>query len=231
MICQSLSYQAYPLPAPRTPYTKVVFEQEHGDYELPLQGFTKEREKSYEVFYTWVLRVGYYPFTGKTLEEDLKDAQLLIIINPHQRFYPDELDRVKNYLQKGGKVLLLDSVTNGNSTANELLALFGMEIKRERKVALPSTYSTSWMSRLAQNSGLAIEGGEGLLHSTDGIPILSTVKIGKGTIAVMTFSQLFTNPPMGGSYRVEPNQQMRKIYDLEFNLLKGLIQENLETYF
>ncbi|MCK5256755.1 MAG: hypothetical protein KAQ81_12070, partial [Deltaproteobacteria bacterium] len=116
LICQSLSYQSYPLPTPRTPYTKVVFEREHGDYELPLQGFTKEREKSYEVFYTWVLRVGYYPFTGKTLEEDLNDAHLLIIINPHQRFYPDERDRVKTYLQKGGKILLMDSPANTNST-------------------------------------------------------------------------------------------------------------------
>jgi len=42
---------------------------------------------------------------------------------------------------------------------------------------------------------------------------------------------LFTNPPMGGSYRVEPNQQMREIYELEFNLLRGLVQGNLETYF
>jgi hypothetical protein len=231
LICQSLSYQSYPLPTPRTPYTKVVFEREHGDYELPLQGFTKEREKSYEVFYTWVLRVGYYPFTGKTLEEDLNDAHLLIIINPHQRFYPDELDRVKTYLQKGGRLLLMDSVTNKSSTANELLASLGMKIQREKRVTLPSSYSTSYMSRMSQNIAFAIEGGEGLLHSTDGNPILSTAKIGKGMIAVMTFSQLFTNPPMGGSYRVDPNQQMRGIYDLEFNLLRGLVEGNLETHF
>ena len=62
------------------------------------------------------------------------------------------------------------------------------------------------MSRMGQNSAFAIEGGEGLLNSTEGNPILSTAPVGEGIIAVMTFSQLFTNPPMGGSYRVVPNR-------------------------
>jgi hypothetical protein len=48
------------------------------------------------------------------------------------------------------------------------------------------------------------------------------VKVGKGTLAALTFSQLFTNPPMGGSYRAMPNQQQRQIYELQFNLLREL---------
>ena len=230
-ICQGISHLAYPLPDPRIPYTKVIFEQEHGDYELPLKGFTKEREKSYEVFYQWVLRVGYYPFTGKTLKEDLRDANILIIINPHQTFSPDELEKVKEYLQKGGRLLLMDGLTNTSSTANELLAPLGMNIKRERRVTLPSTYSTSWMNRLGQNSAFHIEGGDARLHSTEGKPILSTSRIGNGMIAVMTFSQLFTNPPMGGSYRVIPNQQQREVYELEFDILRGLIKGDFKDPF
>lgn len=230
-LCKIASYRSFPLPHARTPYTKVVFEQEHGNYELPLKGFTKEREKSYEVFYQWVLRVGYYPFTGKTLEEDIQDASLLIIINPDKPFSPDELDQLKSYLQNGGKLLLMDTATNQSTTVDELLAYFGMSIKRERKVLLPASYSTSWMSRTGQNSACAIEGGEGLLNSTDGHPILSKVPVGKGMIAVMTFSQLFTNPHMGGSYRVVPSTQQREIYELQFNILRGLVEGNLETYF
>jgi hypothetical protein len=208
-----------------------VFEREHGDYELPLQGFTKEREKSYEVFYQWVLRVGYYPFTGITLEEDIEDASVLVVINPDKQFSPDELDQLKDYLQEGGKLLLMDSFTNANSTANDLLSSFGMNIKRDRKVNLPSLYSTSWMSRMGQSSAFAIEGGEVLLNSTEGDSILSAAPVGEGMIAVMTFSQLFTNPPMGGSYRVVPNQQQREIYGLQFNLLSGLAEGNLKNYF
>jgi hypothetical protein len=214
-----------------TPYTKVVFEQEHGDYELPLKGFTKERDRSYEVFYQWVLRVGYYPFTGKTLKQDIQDADILIIINPNKEFDPEEKAQVKGYLENGGRLLLMDSATNERSTANELLAPLGMSIKREKRVIIPSQYSTSWMSRMSQNYALAIEGGDALLRSVEGEPIFSTASIGKGTVAVMTFSNVFTNPGMGGSYRVVPDAKQRQIYDLQFNILKGLVQGNLETFF
>jgi hypothetical protein len=208
-----------------------VFEQEHGDYELPLQGFTQEREKSFEVFYQWVLRVGYYPFTGKTLEEDVQEANLLIIINPVEHFSADVLDQVKDFLQAGGKLLLMDGAANQNSTANELLSHFGMKIDKLKRLTLPASYTTSWMSRMGQDSALGIEGGEGLLYSAGGEPILSVAEVGEGMIAAMTFSHLFTNPPMGGSYRVVPNQQQREIYELQFNLLRGLVEGNLKKAF
>ena len=76
---------------------------------------------------------------------------------------------------------------------------------------------------MGQDSAFAIEGGEGVLTSTDGNPILSTAQVGKGMIAVMTFSQLFTNPPMGGSYRVVPSTAAAGIYELQFNILRGLV--------
>ncbi len=230
-ICQELSQISYPVPRPRTPFTKVVFEQEHGDYELPLKGFTKDRNKSYEVFYQWVLRVGYYPFTGKTLEDDIKDAGVLIIINPNKRFSPEDISRVKKYLEKGGKVLLMDGVSNISSTSNELLSSFGMEIKRSRSVALPPAYSISWMNRFSQNRAFAVGGGDAVIKSPEGVPVFSAARVGKGMIGVMGFSGLFLNPAMGGSYRVKPNQQQKRIYDLEFNILKGLYQDDLETYF
>ena len=117
------------------------------------------------------------------------------------------------------------------SPASHVLIIHNRYIKRERGVTLPSTYSTSWMNRLGQNSAFYIEGGDARLHSTEGKPILSTSRIGKGMITVMTFSQLFTNPPMGGSYRVTPTKQQREIYELEFNILRGLVEGNLKTYF
>jgi hypothetical protein len=230
MISQSFAHLSYPFPTPRTPYTKVIFEQEHGNYELPLKGFTKEHQKSYEVFYQWVLRVGYYPFTGKTLREDLREApSILIIINPVKKFLPEELTMVKEFLEQGGKLLMMDTPLNEESTANELLATFGITIIRDKQVTLPASYSASWMSRIAQDKAFAIQGGDSLLQSVDETPILSTVRIGKGMVAVLTFSQLFTNPPMGNSYRVEPTQQQRQIYNLQFTILRGLEQGHILT--
>jgi hypothetical protein len=228
---QLLNRWNYATPVPRTPFTKVLFEQEHGNYELPLQGFTKEHDKSYEVFYQWVLRIGFYPFTGRTLEDDLKEANIVVIINPLETFSQDERVRVKEFITGGGKILIMDNPANAASTANELLADLGMVIKGEKQVTLPDPYGASWMGGLSKNRGLAIEGGKALLRSAEGEPLLSAVQIGKGTAAVMTFSQLFTNPPMGGSYRVLPNQRQRDIYELQFDLLTGLENGNLEDLF
>ena len=217
------------MPQPKTPYMKVVFEQEHGDYELPLKGFTREAGRSFEVFYQWALRVGYYPFTGKTLHDDLTDADILVIINPRKQFDAEENSRIKEYLEKGGKLLVMDSPDNSGSTADELLASFGMKINREKSATMPSLYAPSGMGTAPQNRVSVIEGGDPLLRSSEGDPILSMVKVGNGTVAALTFSRLFTNPPMGGSYRVVPNQQQRAIYELEFNLLRGLGEGNLEA--
>ncbi|QTA89411.1 amidotransferase domain-containing protein [Desulfonema magnum] len=232
-MCGFLSRKAYPLPRPVTPYTKVVFEQEHGDYELPLKGFTKEHKKSYEVFYLWVLRAECYPFTGKTLKKDLSDeTDVLVIINPYKNFQPDEVSGIKNYLRKGGKVLLVDGKRNKNSTANELLEPLGMKINQKRKATLPVPYSSSIYHRQsARNDALTVEGGTPLLYSSEGSPILSAARVGKGMIAVAGFSQLFVNPNMGGSYRVKPDQRLRAIYNLEFSLIRGLAKGDLETLF
>jgi len=231
VLCQTINRRNYPLPYPRTPYTRVVFEREHGDYELPLQGFTKEHARSYEVFYQWVLRVGFYPFTGTTLEDDVKQANMVVIINPQKTFSQDERARVREYIAGGGKMLLMDNPANDGSTANELLAELGMVIKTDRQVTLPDPYGAALMGSPAKSRGLAIEGGKGLLRSVEGEPVLSAAQLGMGTAAVMTFSQLFTNPPMGGSYRVQPNQRQRDVYELQFDILNGLENGNLEDLF
>ncbi len=224
LMCQFMSRKAYPPPEPVTPYTKVVFEQGHGDYELPLKGFTKEHKKSYEVFYQWVLRTECYPFTGKTLRQDLASeaTDVLVIINPNKKFQADEMALAKAYLEKGGKILLMDRASNENSTANELLEPLGLKFDRTQKARLPEPYNAPMQRQSDRNSAMTVQGGTPLLYSPEGLPILSSVKIGKGMIAVAGFSRLFVNPNMGGSYRAKPDQRLRAIYDLEFSLIRGL---------
>jgi len=36
---------------------------------------------------------------------------------------------------------------------------------------------------------------------------------------------------MGGSYRVVPSTKQRAIYELQFNLLRGLVLGDLKNYF
>ncbi len=230
VLCQALSRTAYPPPRPATPYTRVVFEQAHGDYELPLKGFTKKHDECYEVFYLWMLRTENYPVTGKTLAEDITgNPDILVIINPHKRFSGKEVTLVKDYIEKGGNVLLMDRKKNKDSTANELLVPLGMKIVRETDATIPPPYGFSAYGKSDRNSSVAVEGGTALLYSPGGAPILSTARVGKGMIAALGFSQLFVNSNMGGSYRVSPDQRLRAIYDLEFGIVRGLLSGDVES--
>ena len=61
---------------------------------------------------------------------DLKQAAAgndpIVIIRPNRPFRGDQIEAVDKFLRRGGSLLLLDSPSNTNSTANELLKAFGL---------------------------------------------------------------------------------------------------------
>jgi hypothetical protein len=54
-----------------------------------------------------------------------------IIINPARDVPDDYAAAVVEYVRGGGRLLVLDSPTNYNSTANTILAPFGLEVRHE----------------------------------------------------------------------------------------------------
>jgi hypothetical protein len=54
-------------------------------------------------------------------------------------------------------------------------------------------------------------------------PVLSTQKVGKGMIAVMSSSAVFADSEMGFSSTV-PNKNMQNIYELEFWIFSKLLE-------
>jgi len=221
----------YPLPEPHTRPTQIYFEKEHSNYELPLLGFVKERNKSYAIFYQWVLRLGYFPGVGPGIRDCTERGDLAVIINPQREFTPEEISTVKEYISGGGKVLLMDNPLNTGSSANSLVQAFGMNIKPAEKTSYSSVYDASRKNSwpIATTAVNSIEGGKGLLFSAAGKAVLSVAEEGKGTLAVMTFSDSFVDSKMGTSEHVVPAEQMLRRFGLEFAILRGLINDNLEA--
>ncbi len=63
-------------------------------------------------------------------------------------------------------------------------------------------------------------------HPNNGVvrkPVLSVQNVGKGSLAVMSCSALFTDREMG-SNSIQPSPNMQKIYDLEFWIFSELLQ-------
>jgi hypothetical protein len=227
----AITRASYPLPEPHTRPTNVYFEKEHGNYELPLLGFTQDHKKSYEIFYQWVLRLGYFPGVGPSIQACTERGDLVVIINPQKAFTIEEIDSIKEFLSRGGKVLLMDSPLNTGSSANSLVQAFGMSIKPTEQTSFTSIADASGKSSWPIGGTFinVIQGGKGLLFAGAGKPVLAVAKEGKGTLAVMTLANSFVNSEMGTTEKVVPDERLLRKFRLEFAILRGLINDNLEV--
>ena len=221
----------YPLPEPHNKPIQIYFEREHSNYELPVLGFVEDYKRSYAVFYQWVLRLGFFPGVGHSIEDCTRNGEMVVIINPQRGFSSEETATVREYISRGGKILLMDDASNMDSSANSLLQSFGMKLNNREQTRYNAIHdvsgSNSWP--IGQDYISAIEGGKPLLLTEGGMPVLSVIKEGKGTLAVMTFSNSFVDIQMGTSERVVPDERLLQRFGLEFAILRGMINDDLEA--
>jgi len=208
-------------PQPRTKFTKVCFELEHSDFFLPILDLVRRPEISYHTFYVWTQRLGYIPVALPGLQDALKQGDLVIIINPVKHFTREERNQLLSYVDGGGKVILMDSSYNKKSTANEILQDFDMKLDfGPLKSAFFYDKEQRKMSTTQQAA--KIEGGQPVLLTEDSNVILAMVRKGKGLIVVMADSMLFSDMKMGSTGTV-PTPEQLKVYEMEFWMLKKLI--------
>jgi hypothetical protein len=75
-----------------------------------------------------LMRNGFFPFTVEKLsKERLGRAGLLVLIAPARRYSSAEIDRVEEFVKKGGR-LLVSVGYEESEPSRELLARFGIEI-------------------------------------------------------------------------------------------------------
>lgn len=221
----------YPLPEPHTKPIQIYFEKDHSSYELPVLGFVEDHKRSYAVFFQWVLRLGYFPGVGQSIKDCTESSDLVVIINPRRDFSIEEIVTIREHVTRGGKVLLMDDPANTDSSANSLLQTFGMKINPRNQIRYNTIHDVSGSSSwpIGQDYVSTIEGGRPLLLTEEGMPVLSVTKEGKGTLAVMTFSNSFVDSQMGMLERVVPDERLLHRFRLEFAILRGMINDDLEA--
>ena len=219
----------YPPPKPVTPVPYVTFDMEHSSCELPIFGFTQKRAESYQIFYQWVLRVGFYPRVAFSLERALEEGRAVVIVKPKRPFSAEERERVRAFLEGGGRLLVLDSPSNVKSTVSELLSPeFGLSLGRE-------ACAGSWVQEPRSGARICslpyacpVRGGKVLLVTEGSEPVAAWAEVGKGRLVVSGLAERFTDTRMGFSSRRIPDYELRAVYELEFALLRGLMNGNLE---
>ncbi len=220
---------AFQRPKPHTPVPRIVFEMQHGDYELPVFSFTKDYPRSYEVFYQYVLRVGYYPDVSFDLRRSMASSDdPIVVIRPHKAFSNQTIDAAREFVERGGTLLVLDSTMNRESTADELLRPFGLGFSPGPTRGVFVVEPASGARICGLQSGRAVEGGTALMRTEAGEAILAYARLGRGRVIAAGLADRFTNVQMGGSDKVIPTPQFRAAYELQFQLLRGLIEGDME---
>lgn len=211
--------QAMPSPQAVRPMTRVVFDRTVSTAGLPKNGFVAGKEDEFGIFERWVLRLGY--FTARADGNDAFKGDLLVFLYPSQSVTPRFREQLEAYVAGGGKVLVLDSLRNTASTANSLLYPFGLKVERSRPAEGEIAFTFGALP-VPVEGACAVSGGEAIAR-IDEAPVAATVRHGQGSVTVLTFGSRFSDFNMGVTGDAIPDAELRKIYDVEFALLRAIV--------
>jgi hypothetical protein len=235
-----LNAVSYQLPLANSDFTTVCFDQQHCSCIVSVKPTATfgDNKNNYGTFYVWTQRVGCVPSVQATLADAIAYGDIVVFINPTQPFTESDIQQITAYLETGGRVLLMGSIMNTNSTANELTSTFGI-----------------WCSVNIHDQALHSNGTEGLDNATIGnitAPYLTIVggnpilnNLGNETYASMTEvlnkttgtigklvvvvdSYTFSDVLMGGVF-IEPTEQQRHLYATEFFLLETVLKPEISS--
>ncbi|MGQ9662907.1 MAG: hypothetical protein ACUVWX_11320, partial [Kiritimatiellia bacterium] len=217
-ICRS-HYFAVSLPRPVRPLTVVSVDRTISDALLSRCGFIQGTSQGFGIFEQWILRLGY--FTTRRSGVEVFRGDLVIFFAPSRWPTLEFRSALLDYVANGGTVLVLDSALNEKSTANSLLAPFGLAFDQD--VSLEGTLQTpeGWPA-VPVMATRTIKGGEPFV-SLDGRPVAAVARYGKGLVAGVGFGARFNDENMGVTTELEPDESLRRVFDLQFSLLRWLV--------
>ena len=194
--------------------------------------YSREHMERYNTFFVWTTRVGCNPSLHYTIDSAINQSDLIIIINPVEPFTDQEKLSISKYLKNGGNLLLMDSINNLNSTSNDLLTSYDIEIipSDENEIANISRAPLEGLFEsedtlpywIVKQPRLIVNGAEDIFIDEKDLSVLSTKNVGNGVLAIFVDSYLFSDAKMSGVF-VTPDALKRKIYDLEYYLLDNLL--------
>ncbi len=216
---RAVHHHGMPLPQPARPFVHVVMDRTLCDTPLSKSGFLAGEANGFGIFERWILRLGY--FTSRRSGLDALQGDLVVFTYPARTVSDEFRAAVVRYVESGGKVLVLDSPENTGSTANSLLYPFGLSLDSSRTLngSLPATGN---QPAVPIEAAYRAVGGTPVI-SLDGTPIAATLHHGQGSVTVVGFASRWADARMGVTGDVVPDAELRRVYDLEFTLLRDIL--------
>jgi hypothetical protein len=210
----------YALPQPRRSPVYVAFDQGHGNYTLPVELLPVTNWRNFQTFYVWTQRLGLIPRNDNSIEEAVRNSSALVEINPNRPFSIDEIDRVVDYVRRGGTLIVMDTPDNTNSTANQILGPFGFVFDGEVAdsiAVLNAAGDTLGVARKAMGVGRV----QPLLRLGDGRTAMGYSSFGEGKVVACGASYLFSSEFMGTTGAI-PNDFQKRVYRAEYDLFEKI---------
>lgn len=226
-LIESQTQAAYPLPEPHQSVPWVNFDREYSDYFLPTLRLSEDNDKSFLTFFVWTQRVGAIPKEVYNFREAVNGRDPLVMIDPVIPLSEEESGALQRYLLRGGRLLLLNSADNVSTAPMKLLDNYGVNffIKNIEPESIQSlTLAGRFFPLIVDGKFAIVEGGEPFLRSDQGEVIGTSVPVGEGKIWVLSCGHLFRNSGMGQT-SVVPDEGLKALYRIEFNLINDLIYQ------
>jgi len=209
------------LPKAVRPMVQVTIDRTVCDGPLSKSGFISGKQNGFGIFERWILRLGY--FTSRKSGTEALTGDLVVFMDPNQTVKNSFREELINYVEMGGKVLILDSPANTGSTANSLLYPFGLTVTPNMQLRGQLKAPENWPV-IQIDSTCEIKGGQAIASVTD-VPVIARARHGKGTVTVVGFGTRFADAYMGVTGDVVPDDELRKVFDVQFAILRDIISE------
>jgi hypothetical protein len=218
---QAVHKYSMPPPAAKRPMVNVTIDRTVCDAPLSTSGFISGDKNGFGIFERWILRLGY--FTSRKKGTEALTGDLVVFTQPDLTVESKFREELVSYVTNGGHILVLDSPANTKSTANSLLYPFGISVNRSTQRSGQLRAPQNWPV-MKIDSAYQIEGGEPFLWA-DNFPVAARKTFGKGTVTVIGFGSRFADAYMGVTGDVVPSDELKKVFDLQFAILKDIVAQ------
>ena len=212
-----------PVPKINKAMTRVVVDRTTSDALLSKGAYTQGDGIGYGMLEQLIGRLGYH-----TIRQEGKDAfsgDALVVICSDRPVEASFREQLESYIARGGKLLVLDTPENANSTANSLLWPFGLSVQRKQAWQGTLNIVEKWPG-IDVSPANEITGGKPVAYLNER-PVAAIAQHGKGTVMAVGFASIFIDRNMGDAamWMVEPDAAMRLRYETLYALVRLLVED------
>jgi hypothetical protein len=216
----AVHHRSMPLPERERPLPLVVVDRTVSEVPLAIDGFTeKGGGLGYGLLEQWIPRLGYV--TTRRSGPAAFSGDALVVIAPTRSVPEHYRQRLVQYVEQGGKLLVIDAIGSPGTTANSLLRPFGMSVRHSTSRQGVLALADGWPA-LPVEGACEIVGGEPFAW-VDSLPVAARTRHGHGEVMAVGFGLEWNDRSFGDHWMREPTPEEKKRYDLLFRTLRDLV--------